>query len=69
MMSAKQQGATMKGIKATLAALGAMLTFNIVLGMIGFNQSDPWVFLAGIGVAIGVARHVVRRPDLPPSSS
>jgi hypothetical protein len=41
--------------------MGAMIAFNMLAGMFGADQSSPTVFLAGLVVAIAVARYAMKR--------
>lgn len=47
-------------MKAALAAIGAMIAFNMLAGMFGADQSSPTVFLAGLVVAVAFARYAMR---------
>lgn len=48
-------------MKIALAAMGAMLAFNMLAGMLGADQSSPMVFLTGIVVAVAFARYAMNR--------
>lgn len=47
-------------MKATLAAIGAMIAFNMLAGMLGADQSSPMVLLTGLVVAVAFARYAMR---------
>lgn len=47
-------------MKATLAAMGAMIAFNMLAGMFGADQSSPMVFITGLVVAVAFARYTMR---------